>query len=67
MPQSAATSLRSVPVASEPSTRRGMCDSLRPVAASISGDHLRLATSTHNVPAASEQSLAFSPVMSRRT
>ena len=40
---------------------------VEPVAASISGDHLRLATSTQSVPAASEQSLAFSPVINRRT
>ena len=46
----------------EPSTRRGMCARSSPVAASISSDQHRFATSSHRVPEASDISATCSPL-----
>jgi len=54
MPQRSASAGRSVPVASEPSTNRGIAATDNPVASSMAGDHARCATSSQSVPAASD-------------
>ena len=66
-PQRAASSGRSVPEASLPSTSRGICASVRPQAASTSADQRRSATSSHSVPAASLISPTRSPVSMKRS
>ena len=66
-PSSSATSSRTVPVASGPSYTRGSHDRGISSAARISSDQSRARTSSSSVPAASDASVARSPVSSNRT
>ena len=66
IPHDRAISGRRVPEACDPSTRSGIWARLRPVAARASSDQERLASSSHQVPAASDMSVTRAPVSFRR-
>ena len=66
IPQADASSERSTPASSVPSTRDGICVSSRSVAASSSDDHLRAPVSSQEVPAESDISEMYSPVSHSR-
>src|SRR3712207_3710327 len=66
-PQRRARSGRKEPAASDPSIRRGMWEVSSPVAARAARDQPRAASSSHQVPAASDISVTRSPVRHRRT
>ena len=66
-PQRWQSSARSSPEAALPSTSRGICARVSPVAASRSSDQSRRATSSQSVPEASDISETCRPVSRKRT
>ncbi len=66
-PQRRARSARNSPETALPSTSRGICARVSPVASRRSSDQSRAATSSHSVPAASDISDTWWPVSRNRT